>query len=280
MIEIEREALAMFGVVHHGLTHINRNLWVLHTGYLNDHRIQGRILLPGAAMFEMSCAAAHCMHSSALHGLLLGVSISAPCILQDTSTTSHKVLSCSVEYGTGRLEVRSAIAASSSAAAARRRGQLHLTGWAGLIAAESSGLNHGHERRELRLLNDLLRPAVGARAELPTAVAGLVPGLAGTCGQPGGYAVHPAVLDSATHTAAAFSGNHPNENGERHSGIVLPILCAKVTLSYVRGSSPARFDYCQLSKVLCGCSGDEDPGGVGGVQCSCGCTPVVHWHAA
>ncbi len=156
------------------------------------------------------------MNSSALPGLLLGVSISAPCVLEDTSATSHKVLSCTVAYGTGRLEVRSATAASNFAAAAGQRGQLHLAGWAHQTATESTYLHGGQEQANLGLLNNIVRPALGARPELPTAVAGLMPVPAGTCGQPGGYAVHPAVLDSATHTAAAFSVNHTDEKGERH----------------------------------------------------------------
>lgn len=202
------------------LTPTNCKLWVLHAGYLHDHRIQGRVLLPGAAMFEMSSAVASCMNSSALPGVLLGVSISAPCILDDTSTTSHKMLSCIVAYGTGRLEVRSATAASNFAAAAGQRGQLHLAGWARQTATESIEPHGGQEQGKLRLLIDRVRPALGARVELPTAVAGLLPVPAGTCGQPGGYAVHPTMLDSATHTAAAFSGNHADEESEHHASRV------------------------------------------------------------
>lgn len=40
---------------------------------------------------------------------------------------------------------------------------------------------------------------------LLTNVACLLPSPLGGCGQPGGYAIHPAALDAATHTAAAFA---------------------------------------------------------------------------
>ncbi len=166
----------------------------------------------------MSCAAARCMNSSAVHNLLLGVSISAPCILEDVSSvpaSTHRMLSCAVAYSTGRVEVRSFTAASKLAAAAGQRGQVHQGGWAGqAIMGASHQVQKPHKAG---LLSSVVRPAQGDLAELPTAVACLVPEPVGTCGQPGGYAVHPAALDSATHTAAAFSRKDSSDKGTPYS---------------------------------------------------------------
>lgn len=199
-------------------------------GYLHDHRIQGQVLLPGAAMFEMSCAAARCMNTSALPSLLLGVSISAPCVLEDMSSAparNHKMLSCAVAYGTGRMEVRSFTAASSLAAAAGQRGQLHLGGWAGQAAVASESSHQGQQHTKVSLLSKLLIKATADRVELPTAVANLVSEPMNACGQPGGYAVHPASLDSATHTAAAFSGQDTTDKGDRPC-LLISVRCSAI----------------------------------------------------
>ena len=237
-------------------------------------------------MFEMSCAAARCMNSSALpSSLLLAVSISAPCILEDISsvpTRNHKMLSCSVAYSTGRMEVRSFTAASSLVAAAGQRGQLHLGGWAGQAAAAPSS-HQEQPRHRVTLLGGLVVPAVGGRAELPTAVANLMSEPVGTCGQPGGYAVHPAALDSATHTAAAFSGQDATDKGERftlclshrNSAINLPVA------QLVHSAKSRMLEECCIEAVCCHGRGDTNSGGARGFQCSCGRSfCLVHGHPA
>lgn len=184
-------------------------------GFLHDHRIRGQVLLPGAAMFEMSCAAASCMNKSSLPTLLLGVVISAPLVLEDPSSGKaggDRLLTCVVGCLTGQLEIRSVAAASGVAAAAKHRGQLHLGGWAGQ-AAMPPATSSLSEQEAVRSPLSGLFSAVEEKLHLPTAVAGILPLPVGTCEQPGGYAVHPAVLDSATHTAAAFSDADASEKG-------------------------------------------------------------------
>jgi len=167
-------------------------------------------------MFEMSCAAASCMNSSSLPTLLLGVVISAPVVLEEPSSSKaggDRMLTCIVGCLTGRLEVRSAAAASGAAAVAKHSGQLHLGGWAGQAGMPSATSS----LRKQEAVRSPLSGLFGAMEEKPsllTAVAGILPLPEGTCVQPGGYAVHPAVLDSATHTAAAFSNADASEKGE------------------------------------------------------------------
>lgn len=95
-------------------------------GYLFDHQIQGRVLLPGAAMFEMSASALGGLLSSGSstngQSVVVGVGISAPFVL--TTGSGGQILSCTVRVATGRIEVRSMAATSKGS-------QLHLTGKSG-----------------------------------------------------------------------------------------------------------------------------------------------------
>lgn len=182
-------------------------------GYLHDHRIKGQILMPGAAMFELSAAAVRCLSNAAPQGLIRGISISAPLVVNDDiSREAGKVLTCNVALATGRLEVRSFMAASKADAPAE---QLHLGGWAAQAHLEHlDGKAHKGEARawELRMVISPLRQ----QTRLPTVVAGILPCPDGTCGQPNGHAAHPAVLDSATHTAAAYaSGSADSDEAGR-----------------------------------------------------------------
>ena len=178
-------------------------------GYLHDHRIQGRALLPGAAMFEMAAAAARCMSTHSADSLLVGVSISAPLPLSNpgqAAAAEHTlpVLVCAANLGSGRLEVRSSLAASIA------RSQLHLGGWAGhasMLAASRTPQQQAQEGAIGRALQGLQHLArMQHQLQQPTAVACLLPAPLDGGGQPGCYAVHPAALDAATHTAGAFAG--------------------------------------------------------------------------
>lgn len=72
--------------------------------YLLDHRIRGRVLLPGAAMFEMATSAVAELHSAA-NAAVLGVVLAAPMVLVPGA---ERVLSCTVACASGQLHVRSA----------------------------------------------------------------------------------------------------------------------------------------------------------------------------
>lgn len=191
------------------------------SGYLHDHRIQGRALLPGAAMFEACAAAARCMSAASASSLVVGVSISAPLALSAAPGGAQHLLLCSASLGSGRLEVRSLAAASHASAptAIVQVPRLHLAGWTGHALTHASQKERSLSPRSLpgapALAACVSLASPGSSVQPPTAVAGLVPAPCNSCDQPGGYAVHPAALDAATHTAGAFASTDQAE----HAGV-------------------------------------------------------------
>ena len=79
--------------------------------WMHDHQVQGRVLLPAAALFELtSAASAACLlDSSGISGVmgLQGLSILAPCMLPGTGGTAagSSLLQCGVNGRTGAIEV-------------------------------------------------------------------------------------------------------------------------------------------------------------------------------
>jgi hypothetical protein len=186
-------------------------------GYLHDHRIQGQVLMPGAAMFELSGASARCLGGEEARAVIQGISLSAPLIISDANTAAKKLLTCTVKCETGRLEVWSLLSASQPVTASRFHGQLHLGGWAHQTLAParlSSRTDAGSQvpRTVIKLLPQLLQ--VAHTFQMPTSVACLRPIPYNTCKQPDGHAIHPATLDAATHTAAAFAPARGNGQTE------------------------------------------------------------------
>ena len=105
--------------------------------YLMDHQIKGRVLLPGAAMFEMAASAAATLlgNSSDERQLaVLHIGLSVPLVLVPGIVST---LMCTVACATGQLYLRSA---ASSAAAGQ---QLHATATAGTSRlADQSAILH------------------------------------------------------------------------------------------------------------------------------------------
>ena len=96
--------------------------------WLRDHSVQGRPLLPGAALFEMAAAAVAASQpadgSLSMSAALVGLSIMAPCVLPaDGSATSVAALRCSLDSRTGLLELQSSA------------GSRHLQGTAAALPA-------------------------------------------------------------------------------------------------------------------------------------------------
>ena len=227
-------------------------------GYLHDHQVQGRILLPGAAMFEMSNAASKCLGSIAKAFVVHSINLQAPCELHKpygSSARSTKLTQCCISYISGQVEVNS----TPSTGTTRHFGRVHMTGWSAqfnpLVAHWKSRLDGDKlqgdgilsidlmkasaERQHLakrtldiyahlRSLSEWLHKAslnpqeesihrslfphlqqdmcATSRLSLPTCTAMVSHTPPSNCGQPSGYAMHPAILDAATHTAAAFVG--------------------------------------------------------------------------
>ena len=221
--------------------------------FLADHVVQGRMLVPGAAMFEMMLATLGTVLGTA-HAAVVGIALTAPLV---TSAGSACTMSCSVDPVSGKLGLRSA-----QGAAGRQAQQQHLAAsageltWPGLVHAVHSiksraAPSHAHLLSYTASGGPALRGMpggmfehqtsehcpcdagliaytqleAGSRSEaatwlhsllgsdpapdkLPTAVAAMQQPH-GT-GQPGAFSTHPAVLDAATHTAAALAGRAAN----------------------------------------------------------------------
>jgi hypothetical protein len=92
--------------------------------YLLDHIVAGRSIMPGAAMFETSAAAAQTLAESAGQGVcLLGVTIPAPVLLH---AAQPQTLECFVDCRTGSIHL---IKASSGPALLMAPTRHIATGW-------------------------------------------------------------------------------------------------------------------------------------------------------
>lgn len=170
---------------------------VLHApalAHLWDHQVQGRALLPGAAMFEAAVAAGTLLLGSAeptpaaSAGLVLaGVSIPAPCVLPDSGSglSSSAVLTTAVEQATGRVALHGFTAAHLVGCFARSAG-----------APAPAAISSSHLATGLRLLlAGSLQLEAAPRHPLPAAVAWVEDGGRLQAGQ---YLLHPAAIDNAT----------------------------------------------------------------------------------
>lgn len=185
--------------------------------FLNDHKIQGKTLFPAAAMLEMllSSAMATQQEQPAAQQVLHGISISAPLIVP--TATSSAIISCSLAYATGGLEM---ISITKSG-----REVPHLAGQAGLSSAVC-GKSRAAGSLQQRMFDAFLKEAAAVlRAVVPKLVshaAGSPPMSTGQLAaaavlsgsQTGGFLMHPAVLDSMTHTAAVLQASTSSEAGQ------------------------------------------------------------------
>ena len=107
--------------------------------HLLDHQIKGRVLLPGAAMFEMAASAAATMLAGVATSActaLLGIGLHAPFLLVPGAIS---LLQCSVACASGQMQVRSAQGGAQ---------QLHATATTGdgffRIALDALAIAHIH----------------------------------------------------------------------------------------------------------------------------------------
>lgn len=157
-------------------------------------QVQGKALLPGAAMFEMAASAASTL---ALPGVaptaatLMGVSIPAPLPL--TADAAATLLSVTLDATSGRLLVQSQRAAAAAVA------RTHVTATSGITAVVdvSSGTEPimRQPAAASKLAALLLISGSGGRLVSGTAVADVQRPATGLAAQ---YDVHPAVLDNVT----------------------------------------------------------------------------------
>ena len=122
--------------------------------WLYDHQVQGRVLLAGAAMFELASAAvaagsgtdSRVKHSQARH-TVQSLAIPSPCILP--ADGSPALVRCTVDTASGALEVMGPDRTK------------HMLGLAGLVVAARIGAPSPphHRTGSLRLLPSLALPA-------------------------------------------------------------------------------------------------------------------------
>lgn len=163
--------------------------------YLMDHRVSGRALLPGAAMFEASHAAAVMLLGGMGHQhavALLSGTISSPLVLLPPKPS---IASLEVDLSLGTLAISSSRNTTSSKTHMTCRtvsgGILGVKGDAG-SPRNAQGMNASY----------VLLSGAGWHV-LPTAIASLE-SHSPRVSQPYAYALHPATLDCATHTGFAW----------------------------------------------------------------------------
>jgi acyl transferase domain-containing protein len=187
--------------------------------FLWDHRVQGRVLLPGTAMFELAAAAAAALSGdgslpAAARPTLAALSIVSPKVLSaltgggkvDSSqqAAAADVLLCEADTATGQVRVGSAPQGSSSAAA-----PVHLK--ADTVSAIPAAMAAaGNQRQALASTASPLRQAVGSFSSKGS---GSTRSAGHTLAQPQlpaptaashaeSFLMHPAVADATLHLGA------------------------------------------------------------------------------
>ena len=205
------------GKVGAGLVIMQSSLSRTSLAFLNDHKIQGKTLFPAAAMLEMLLCSAMTAHQEqpAAQQVLGDITISAPLVIP--TAASSVIISCSLTYATGRLEMKSVTESG--------REVPHLAGQAGLSTAIRSKSRAAGSLQQ-RMFDAFLKEAAGvlgaivpklvshAAGSLPNSTGQLAADIPLSGSQPGGYVMHPAVLDSMTHTAAVLQSSTSPEAGQ------------------------------------------------------------------
>ena len=176
--------------------------WLQHAQHAHfwQHMVNGRSILPGAAMFEAAASSAACLvadgHPLAHHQLCLrAAAISAPLLLKPPASAARVQLTVHVYRRSGQLEL-----SSSSGSPA----QVHLAARAACVIAAPSSEQPAAPAAQQAVL-PLLLPLLPASACDPAGWQGEALAVLSTEPlQPGGFACHPAVLDASTHFGAVL----------------------------------------------------------------------------
>lgn len=179
--------------------------------YLHDHQVQGRAIFPAAAMLEMALAVGRNFSGSSVQRALVGASIMAPLSLVAKQSVT---LTCCLDYSCGSLVLSSLLPSTGS-----RMSRQHMETQAGYTPATLQLKATSMPSLQRRMFASFVMSALGALlSAVPQlfAASGGSPGkLAMALGradgtsllapqQPDSYIMHPAMLDAATHTAAAL----------------------------------------------------------------------------
>lgn len=225
-------------------------------------QVHHRVLFPAAGMLEMALAGA----SSALQPYtsnrlgLSGASIAAPLILSTAPGARRPMVACLLRPGTGTVAVES----RPSSAVPDSAWQHHMAASAARLPAVAGGPKARPLSLQQRMFDAFVRSATGVLAE-----AGLLPGAGSAAGalapalpvatgqvqgaelllgqQPEGYLLHPALLDAATHTAAALQASQRAEAGVSR----IPVAVGALAAGEGAGAAPLRAA-CQWCKGVFG----------------------------
>ena len=176
--------------------------------FLRDHAVSSRLLLPGAALFEIALAAGRTLAGAGVHSRLpvavTGAAIAAPVIL--TSASGHTVLGCRVDMVAAKVIISTGVNARG------KQPTEHFTASTAMV--ETSVPVHSlatPQPRSRTVLTEVAAvanaapsaQAAGARGSADMAFGGKLHG--------DGFVVHPAVVDCCMHVAASL--NMPGEDG-------------------------------------------------------------------
>ena len=154
--------------------------------YFWDHIVSGKVLLPGAGLFELAASAASQLAGASSGAVLAAVSIPAPLLLPSLSATPVQaplLALCTMDASTGAIEISSL------------QRTVHLRASLAAIA-----VGHGSSRSPQRLS---CGPLVGLGAlKLPAADTGSVAEIGDSAVVSCGVSLSPSVLDSCLHLGA------------------------------------------------------------------------------
>jgi len=169
-------------------------------GYLWDHRVRNRALLPGTAMFEAGCVAGTLLLSGRYDASLsqrqdvlnlCSVSILTPLLLAPlASPGSSTVLTTTLQLPSGQVTLRSVTAAN-------RQEHVHLAGTFASSLAITRAAAHSRQlaSKDLLAVRPTASEATGKMIHPPSPLASICQGADFQSGQ---YCIHPAVSDTAT----------------------------------------------------------------------------------
>ena len=176
--------------------------------FLRDHAVSGRLLLPGAALFELALAVSRTLAGGGVHSRLpvavTAASIAAPVMLM--SASANAILICRVDL------VAAEVIVSTGGHARGQQPTLHFTARTAMVATNTP--MHSLATSQQRRQTVLTEAATAANAS-PSSQAASTWGIAHMAFDGklhgDGFVVHPAVVDCCMHVAASL--NMPAEDG-------------------------------------------------------------------
>ena len=177
--------------------------------FLRDHAVSGRLLLPGAALFEIALAAGRTLAGGGVHSRLpvavTGAAIAAPVML--TPASAHVVLGCRVD-----LVAAAKMIVSIAGSARGQQPTKHFTARTASVetAVPLHSLRISQQHRQT-VLTEVAAAANTAPSSRAAGARGIADMAFAEKLHGDGFVVHPAVVDCCMHVAASL--NTPGSDG-------------------------------------------------------------------